>query len=510
MPVPLPSKSSATKHPLSSRFLYNENIRLRERYVEFDPNVLLREAEKHMDPSHGRAQRLTKFAEGRFNPVFLLAFDDGFEALPKFHNESRGPSTMRPLAKRPLSIIFTPKYIVMEKAPGVGLETKWPSMDKRDLHKLASSFVEIEKRFFDIPFGSIGSIYFKKDVPPELQAALYSASAQNNRDSEMFCIGPTADYMFWYGKRAGLNLYRGPWNDPKKYLASIAEKEIEWTRQYGKPVQLDFPHNGVFPGEKSPEDYLCLLDNYLTLAPYLLPKEPDNPLNRPTLRHPDLNPNNIFISPDSGAISCIIDWQHATVEPRLLVAGHPRAFENPDPEQSPELKEPSLPSDYESLSAQEKAEAGELYRRRLLFYYYRIFNGHLNKPHLEALRDPILLPRQHLVDRAGRQWNGNLMTLKGALVRMTDYWPHLPDTKGLPCPVRFTEAELDGFHEQEQLWFDLNKVVNHWRDQIGGVNEDGWISNEQYDEAIRKVAELKASLVASAEGDEEDIRLLER
>jgi hypothetical protein len=98
----------------------------------------------------------------------------------------------------------------MEKAPGVGLETKWPSMDKRDLHKLASSFVEIEKRFFDIPFGSIGSIYFKKDVPPELQAALHSASAENNRDSEMFCIGPTADYMFWYGKRAGLNLYRGP------------------------------------------------------------------------------------------------------------------------------------------------------------------------------------------------------------------------------------------------------------------------------------------------------------
>jgi hypothetical protein len=223
-----------------------------------------------------------------------------------------------------------------------------------------------------------------------------------------------------------------------------------------------------------------------------------------------LNPNNIFISPDPCAISCIIDWQHATVEPRLLVAGHPRAVENPDPEQSPELKEPSLPSDYESLSAQEKAEAGELYRRRLLFYYYRIFNGHLNKQHLKALRDPILLPRQHLVDRADRQWNGNLMSPKGALVRMTEYWSHLPNTKGLSCPVQFTDAELEGFQEQEQLWFDLNKLVNHWRDQIGGVDEVGWISNEQYDEAIQKVAELKASLVASAEGDEEDIRLLER
>lgn len=81
----------------------------------------------------------------------------------------------------------------MEKAPGVGLETKWLSMNKRELHKLASSFVEIEKRFFDIPFGCIGSIYFKKDVPPELQAALYTAGNKNNPDSEIFCIGPTAD-----------------------------------------------------------------------------------------------------------------------------------------------------------------------------------------------------------------------------------------------------------------------------------------------------------------------------
>jgi len=98
-----------------------------------------------------------------------------------------------------------------------------------------------------------------------------------------------------------------------------------------------------------------------------------------------------------------------------LVAGYPRAFGNPDSEQSPNLKEPSLPLDYETLSAEEKAEADELRRRRLLFDYYRIFNGHPNKPHLEALRDPILLPRQHLVDRAGRQWSGNLKTLKGSI-----------------------------------------------------------------------------------------------
>lgn len=73
---------------------------------------------------------------------------------------------------------------------------------------------------------------------------------------------------------------------PTTYLESIAQKEIEWTRRYGEPLELDFPHNGVFPGKKSPEDYISLLEKYLALAPYLLPRARDSPLNRPTLRHP--------------------------------------------------------------------------------------------------------------------------------------------------------------------------------------------------------------------------------
>lgn len=80
---------------------------------------------------------------------------------------------------------------------------------------------------------------------------------------------------------------------------------------------------------------------------------------------------------------------------------------------------------------------------------------------------------------------------------MVDYWPHLPGTKGILCPVKFTDAEIDGFSEQEQLWFDLNKVVNYWKEQVG---EEGWVSNKGHKEAVRKVAELKASLVADAEG----------
>ncbi|OJJ49034.1 hypothetical protein ASPZODRAFT_13771 [Penicilliopsis zonata CBS 506.65] len=504
----------------SGRFLYDETARLRERYIEFDPDTLLREIEKHIGLSHGQAKRLTKFAEGGFNRVFLITMEDGSEAIVKTPYSIAGPkhyataseaATLHYLHSQGISV---PKvygysssksnpvgieYIIMEKAPGVSLATMWRSMSKKQRHTLASSFVEVEKQFFDLPFGSLGSLYFKKDVPTELQAGLYDRDTRTDDLSEIFCIGPTADYMFWHGERANFDLDRGP-----------CEEGIDWARRLGKPVELYFLHNGVFPGIKYPETYIDLLDKYLALAPYLLPKDPKNPFNQPTLRHPDLNPNNIFISPETGTISCIIDWQHSKIEPRLLAAGYPRAFENPDPEQSLELKEPALPAHYETMPVEEKDAADELYRRRLLFYYYRIFIGHLNKAHLACLRDPILFPRQHLVDRAGRQWNGNTMTLKGALLRIIEYWPYLADTAGVSCPVQFPETEVDGFHEQEQLWFSLNKVVDHWRDQVGGVNEDGWISNETYEDSMRKIAELKASLIAEAEGDKEDIYLLEK
>ncbi|QVM06144.1 Phosphotransferase enzyme [Coccidioides posadasii str. Silveira] len=257
--------------------------------------------------------------------------------------------------------------------------------------------------------------------------------------------------MFSYGKRAELDIYRGPWRDWKTYLCAIGEREIESTRRYGKPLELDFPHNGPFPGKHDPKQYIALLEKYLALVPFLLPKNNGHPLNQPTLRHPDLNPNNIFISSKTGAISCIIDWQHTTIEPLLLVAGYPRSFENPEINESPDLKEPQLPSNYDSLPPDEKAEADELYRRQTLYHYYRVCNGVFNKTHLKALCDPLLHPRKHLIDRAGRTWSGNLITLMGALVRMTEYWSLLPNTKGLNCPVNFEAGDLEEFHKNEEI-----------------------------------------------------------
>lgn len=146
----------------------------------------------------------------------------GLRPLSESRIPSRGLNIMRLPAKLPLSITSVPKasipvprvygysssegdpvgaeYIVMEKAPGVGLETRWLSMSKRERHKLASSFVEIETKFIDIPFRSVGSIYFKRDVPSGFQAPLHATGAQKDHDMSRFALAPLRIICFGMGK----------------------------------------------------------------------------------------------------------------------------------------------------------------------------------------------------------------------------------------------------------------------------------------------------------------------
>ncbi|EGE83930.2 hypothetical protein BDDG_06875 [Blastomyces dermatitidis ATCC 18188] len=142
------------------------------------------------------------------------------------------------------------------------------------------------------------------NLPQNLQTDLYAAGVEDkDGNARRFCIGPTAEYMFWRGKRAQLELNRGPC---EPLLCSDANTMLE--------------------GEVAPAIYVDLLDKYLSICPYLLPGDHAHSMNHPTMRHPDLNPTNIYVS-DSCEVSCIIDWQHTTILPLLLAAGNPPLFE---------------------------------------------------------------------------------------------------------------------------------------------------------------------------------------
>ncbi|CAG8180908.1 unnamed protein product [Penicillium salamii] len=249
-------------------------------------------------------------------------------------------------------------------------------------------------------------------------------------------------------------------------------------------------------------------------------------LNQSTLRHPgvfrcpililgfteaylntkDLTPSNVFMCPDTFNITSIIDWQHTTITPLLLTAGYPRLFENPDPEPPTGLVPPKYPEDYDKMNPQDKAQVDELIRRQSLFYLYRVFNGGLNKVHLKALQEPLILARQNLVESASRQWTGNLMTLRGNLMRMCQIWPHVPrKDENTECPIQFSEQEVKEHIENEPMWYDLNKLVNHWRDELGGLSEEGWVRAEQYDHAVKRNASLKAEFSGGSADELEKI-----
>ena len=95
------------------------------------------------------------------------------------------------------------EYIIMGKAPGQPLESRWFSLTPKERVRLVTSFVEIERKMFSFPLGSYGSLYYKSGLPLHLQADLYTPETlDESGDASRFCIGPATGYMFWRGKRA--------------------------------------------------------------------------------------------------------------------------------------------------------------------------------------------------------------------------------------------------------------------------------------------------------------------
>lgn len=208
----------------SGRFLYNEQLRLQERHVEF--NIAALEDAACQYTSRSKVVDLVKLSEGGFNRVLLLTFDDGFKAVVKIPYNLCVPTTYTTASEvatlaflrrkgAPVPDVYGwsstadnavgAEYIIMEFVSDMGLDTKWFGLTKVQQRDLALGIVEIEKNLLSIPFGSIGSLYFKKDIPPEAQTDLYAAGTPDpDGDSDTFCIGPIADYMFWYGQRSQL------------------------------------------------------------------------------------------------------------------------------------------------------------------------------------------------------------------------------------------------------------------------------------------------------------------
>ncbi|KAF2637982.1 hypothetical protein P280DRAFT_87200 [Massarina eburnea CBS 473.64] len=230
-----------------------------------------------------------------------------------------------------------------------------------------------------------------------------------------------------------------------------AKKDIAYLTKFGQPLH-SFQH---LRGEtydyqiQQPSRHLEDLSKYLQVSPCLAPNADNDTLIRSTLRHPDLQPNNAFVS-DELEITGQIDWQHSAVLPPSLQCGIPNSLQNYSDSVSELLILPTIPPNFDELSEKEQLEQVMLLRKRQLHFSHIAATENLNPTHCSALAQDFDVLKRILFERSSDPREGDNVTLKVNLVELTKRWSNL-DTVGVgengnasppPCPIFFTEEEV--------------------------------------------------------------------
>ena len=227
-----------------------------------------------------------------------------------------------------------------------------------------------------------------------------------------------------------------------------------------------------------------------------------NHATQPSIRHPDLQPNNIFVS-KSLEITGLIDWQHCTILPLFLQAGIPGTLQNYGDDVSESLQEPRLPSDFDEQSETEQLKEVLLLRKRQLHYTYVTHTFQRNPAHGEVLTDSLCILHRKLFRHASEPWEGDTISLKADLVELTRQWPSMAHpTTEKDCPIEFSKDEAD---KSLSLAHAMEAADSQFQDclELVGVGSEGWVPIEQYADVRRRERQLKKDTLLEAESEEE-------
>ncbi|RDW79290.1 phosphotransferase family protein [Aspergillus mulundensis] len=505
----------------SGRWIFNEHLRLAERHLKFDAHALHRVMATASNRSATDIVSFSKMAEGGFNRLFEATFNDGHRVIARLPYPATVPehytvaSEVATLDYLRLHGITTPKvyawsstkanpvgaeYIVMEKLAGIPLGETWYTMTPKEQHGIMKQIVEWETRLMSLKLPASGSLYYQKDIPSERSVAL--------RDpGDGFCIGPIAHYGWWHEERAVMEIDRGPWTTSNAIFRAIGERELKWTEAYAKPrLPYERLYREIYNLRKIPPDrHIENLRNYLNLSTCLGFKAA-SPLDRPVIRHPDFQPNNILVS-ETNEIVGLLDWQHSTILPLGLAAGMPRHFQNYGDPESESLRQPQtkVPPEFNSLSQSEQASIRETMRRRIVHFLYAALTLRSNKEHYDAIFDQSVILHQRLFKSAGTPWEGNSITLQADMIRTVQNWPILTGGHSIAgagaCmlrPFEYADAVIQETLELDARQKEADTAMEQMRDVVG-VDELGWVSNDKYGAAKETACEIKTKMLQASD-----------
>ncbi|RJE20836.1 Phosphotransferase enzyme family [Aspergillus sclerotialis] len=495
-----------------SDLVCNEDQRLRERYVEFNPTKLQLVAAKAL--GQDRYPNIDKVAEGGFNKVFLLSLDNTQEeVIARIPTPNAGPpryttasevatlNFLRNVLGLPVPKVLAysatsmnpvgAEYIIMEKVHGESLASRWLSLTTKDVKDIMTQIAEFEQRLFLAQLPGYGSLYHKHDIEGESRLDIPVEGD--------FCIGPVAKRQFWHGERLHMKIDRGPWNSAKDCLTSAARRELACLAEHAKPQPrrtflLPTDHN-IDPSEQAD-----LLTKFLQLSSLLVP--PEQTFHTPTLRHPDLSLSNILLIPGLTKIASIIDWQDTVAFPLFMQAGYP-AFCEDDWSQTQSLKIPTLPEEFDGLTPEEKMQAKTKFRLDETNLYYTAATGLYSEEQMKALKIPHLGMRQYLMQQTVYPWDADVINLRAALVGVTtsSIWSSISSQ---PCPVSFSEEEREKAMNESSEWNESEALLSRIRDNLG-IDLEGGTAVDNFEWASQRNLEFRLEFLRQAEDHEREI-----
>lgn len=240
------------------------------------------------------------------------------------------------------------------------------------------------------------------------------------------------------------------------------------------------------------------LQKYLQISKHLLPRG-DPALLRPTLRHPDLRPSNIFVS-ENFEITSLIDWQSSVVLPLYLQSGIPSDLDNSMDSESKELRLPSLPRDFNNLPEPDRERQLELLAKRQLHHLYMTETAEKNPKHFDAMSYPYSIGRRKLFQLSSAPWQGDNIPLRSSLIFVKQNWRDFCGSSNILCPITFTDEEeseclrLDELEQGAEEQLEASKVML-------GLGPEGWVSHENYEASQAAISRMKSMCLEQADSE---------
>ncbi|KAG8759213.1 Phosphotransferase enzyme [Ceratobasidium sp. 428] len=473
---------------------------------------------------------MSKFGmEGAHSKSFLMTLNTGRELVANIVNPLYGPAypifasevaTMEYARDRlgaPIPRVLdwctdkdsTPvqaAYMITEKPEGVMLEEVWHTLDVNRKLEVTEQIAAIERALDRGVFPAFGSLYRRADLKKNEPYVSIPGD-------DTYVVGCSAASRWWKDGRERFSGLRGPWTSTKDYLLAPALREHMWI--------TDFAQSSARPrwslitrreAERDMKDLLAMLKLYASVIVKLIPAEHTHTTALlPTLRHPDLDLYNIYVSlTDNGIkITSFVDWSHSCLGPRYLHFGTPGFLRLPELPGGAE-RTVELPPDFAELSDKDKTRA----QREIDITKCRIVYENLRKrrdPTLAHLYDGFLFHRlRAMVMWSGNIWNNNYVPvcdststapkqltifhqLRRGMVDIQRIWPKvLPD---IPCPILYTPEEQAAFISAAMIHQEHEDSITHL-EGFFHASREGSVFTENY-EASKEFASLTWKEIAA-------------